>query len=66
METLQKITLTLCVIGSINWGLIGFFDFNLVDSLFGEASMLSKIIYMLVGISGIFNIYTLFCHIENK
>lgn len=66
METLQKIALVLCVIGALNWGLIGFFDFNLVDSIFGEASMLSKIIYILVGISGIINIYTLFCHIENK
>lgn len=66
METLQKIALTLTVIGALNWGLIGFLDFNLVEALFGEASMLSKIVYMLVGIAGIINIYTIFCHIENK
>ncbi len=66
METLQKIALVFTVIGAINWGLIGFFDFNLVANLFGDASMLSRIIYMIVGIAGIINIYTLFSHIESK
>lgn len=66
METLQKIALIFTVIGAINWGLIGFFDFNLVTSLFGDTSMLTRIIYMIVGIAGIINIYTLFSHIESK
>lgn len=66
METLQKVALVFTVIGAINWGLIGFFDFNLVTSLFGDASMLTRIIYMIVGIAGIINIYTLFSHIETK
>ena len=66
METLQKIALVFTVIGAINWGLIGFFDFNLVTNLFGDTSMLSRIIYMIVGIAGIINIYTLFSHIESK
>lgn len=66
METLQKIALVFTVIGAINWGLIGFFDFNLVANLFGDTSMLSRIIYMIVGIAGIINIYTLFSHIESK
>lgn len=66
METLQKIALIFTVIGAINWGLIGFFDFNLVSALFGDASMLTRIIYMIVGIAGIINIYTLFSHIESK
>ena len=66
METLQKIALVFTVIGAINWGLIGFFDFNLVANLFGDASMLPRIIYMIVGIAGIINIYTLFSHIESK
>lgn len=66
METLQKIALIFTVIGAINWGLIGFFDFNLVANLFGDTSMLSRIIYMIVGIAGIINIYTLFSHIESK
>ncbi len=66
METLQKIALIFTVIGAINWGLIGFFDFNLVTTLFGDGSMLTRIVYMIVGIAGIINIYTLFSHIESK
>ncbi len=64
METLQKVTLVVTIIGAINWGLIGIFDFNLVDTLFGIGSMLSRIVYILVGICGIINIGILFNHIE--
>lgn len=54
MKTLYTITLILIVIGGINWGLIGFFQFNLVDFLFGSFSILSRIIYALVGISSVY------------
>ena len=64
METLQKICLVFTIIGAIVWGLIGLFDFNLVDYIFGEASMLSRIIYTIVGITGLINIGLLFNHIE--
>jgi len=64
METLQKICLIVTIIGAINWGLIGLFDFNLVASLFGEGSAFSRIIYTLVGITGLINIGILFEHIE--
>lgn len=64
METLQKIALVITIIGAINWGLIGIFDFNLVDTIFGIGSMLSRIVYVLVGICGIINIGILFNHIE--
>lgn len=60
MQTLQKICLLLTIIGAINWGLIGIFDFNLVDTIFGVGSILSRIIYSLVGIAGLVNIYLLF------
>lgn len=66
METLQKIALVFTVIGALNWGLIGFFDFNLVTMIFGDGTLLTRIIYMIVGIAGIINIYTLFSHIESK
>ena len=46
--------LTLVIIGAVNWGLIGFFRFDLVAFLFGEMSWLSRIIYGLVGISGLY------------
>ena len=64
MEILQKICLVFTIIGAIVWGLIGFFDFNLVAFIFGE-SMLAKIIYIIVGICGLINIGLLFNHIEN-
>ncbi len=60
MQTLQKICLLLTIIGAINWGLIGIFDFNLVATIFGDGSTLSRIIYSLVGIAGLINIYLLF------
>ena len=66
METMQKTCLVITIIGAINWGLIGLFDFNLVDTIFGVDSILSKIIYILVGICGIINIGILLSHIETK
>ena len=60
MKIIDKIALALIVIGAINWGLIGFFNFNLVSAIFGEMSILSRIIYALVGISGLWGIKLLF------
>ncbi len=48
--------LTLVIIGCLNWGLIGFFDFDLVSTLFGQMSLLTRIVYAVVGISGIYAI----------
>ena len=57
METLQKVALVLVIIGALNWGLIGLFDFNLVALIFGGAdSLFTKIIYIIVGICGVINI----------
>lgn len=50
--------LTLVIIGAVNWGLIGFFQFDLVSFIFGNMSWLSRIIYALVGISGLYMIST--------
>ena len=66
MEILQKVCLFLTIIGAINWGLIGLFDFNLVSFLFGDMSMISRIVYSLVGIAGLINIGLLFTHLETK
>ena len=60
MKILDKIALVLIIIGAINWGLIGFFKFDLVATIFGEMSTLSRIIYALVGISGLWGIKLLF------
>ncbi|HKM03566.1 MAG TPA: DUF378 domain-containing protein [Lachnospiraceae bacterium] len=53
MKTLNIITLLLVIIGAINWGLIGLFKYDLVSSLFGEMSILTRIIFVLVGIAGL-------------
>lgn len=66
METLQKIALVFTIIGAIVWGLIGLFDFNLVDFIFGNGSILSRIIYTIVGICGLINIGLLVQHIDIK
>ncbi len=52
--------LILIIIGALNWGLIGFFRFDLVATLFGDMSVLSRIVYALVGIAGIWGITLLF------
>lgn len=65
MEILQKTCLVLTIIGAINWGLIGLLDFNLVSFLFGEMTMLSRVVYSLVGIAGLINIGLLFTHLED-
>ena len=59
------ICLLLTIIGAIVWGLIGIFDFNLVAAIFGEGSTLSRVIYTLVGIAGLINIYLLFDDIRD-
>ena len=56
MKILYYIALTLVIIGALNWLLIGLFSFDLVATLFGEMSMLSRIVYSLVGISGLISI----------
>lgn len=64
MEILQKTALAITIIGAINWGLIGLFDFNLVTALFGDETMMTRIIYILVGITGLINIGILFKHLD--
>ncbi len=57
MKVLQKIALSLTIIGALNWGLVGLFQMDLVANLFGGSdSIISRVIYTLVGIAGIINI----------
>lgn len=64
MKTISIISLILTIIGALNWGLIALLDFNLVSSLFGDDTLVTMIIYGLVGISGLINIRTLVDLIE--
>lgn len=61
MKTINLITLALVIIGGINWGLIGLFQFDLVASLFGgQDAALSRVIYTLVGLSALWQLVPLF------
>lgn len=61
MSGLQRTALVFTVIGAINWGLIGFFQFDLIASIFGGmGAALSRIIYGIVGIAGLINLGLLF------
>lgn len=56
MKILYNTTLTLVIVGALNWLLIGLFKFDLVATLFGNMSVLSRIVYSLVGVSGIISL----------
>jgi hypothetical protein len=58
MNALDWVTMVLMIIGGLNWGLVGLFNFDLVATLFGQMSALSRIIYVLVGLSALYSIYT--------
>lgn len=52
------LALVLVIVGGLNWGLVGAFEFNLVDTLFGDMSALSRIVYVLVGLSAVYLVFT--------
>lgn len=57
LNTLDWITLVLVIVGAVNWGLVGVADFNLVRQIFGEMSSVSRVIYTLVGLSGLYLVF---------
>lgn len=60
MKFFKKIALALLIVGGLNWGLVGLFKFDLVATIFGEMSSLSRVIYTVVGISAIYLTTSLF------
>ena len=56
MKALNIVALTLVIVGALNWLLVGLFEFNLVDWIFGSLSVISRIVYTLVGLAGIWSI----------
>ena len=56
MKVLDSIVLILVIIGAVNWGLIGFFKFDLVAFLFGQMTWLSRVVYAIVGLCGLYTI----------
>jgi uncharacterized membrane protein YuzA (DUF378 family) len=59
MNALDKAAYLLLVVGGVNWGLVGVFQYNLVDELFGVDSTLARIIYTLVGLAALYGVYTI-------
>ncbi|MBP6103497.1 MAG: DUF378 domain-containing protein [Gammaproteobacteria bacterium] len=64
MKSVSKlgcISLVISIVGALNWGLVGLLNFDLVAFLFGHNEHFTKVIYTLVGVSGIYAAYSLFC-----
>ena len=59
MRALNVITLVLLIVGGLNWGLVGIANFDLVAAIFGEMSLLSRVVYSLVGLSALYQIIPL-------
>ena len=59
MNFLRYTTFILALIGALNWGLVGLFRFDLVSALFGDMTIMSRIIYSLIGLSAIISAFTI-------
>ena len=66
MNVLEKIALVFTIIGGINWGLVGLLDFNLVAAIFGKTSVITRIVYSLVGLTSMINIGILLMDLDEK
>ena len=58
MHIARMIAYALVITGAVVWGIVGFFNYNIVSALFGDATLMSRIVYSLVGISGVFLLAT--------
>ncbi len=58
MKWLHMVSFLLMVVGAVNWGLVALFDMNLVDMVFGAGSQLGMMVYVLVGVSGVYQLVT--------
>lgn len=56
MKAVNAVALLLIIVGGLNWGLVGAFEFNLVDAIFGEGSVLARIVYVLVGLAALYKL----------
>lgn len=65
MSVIQKILLAITIVGGINWALIGIFDFNLVSFIFMDNTVVSRIVYSIVGLCAVLNIALLFIRNEH-
>jgi len=66
MNIVNALTLLLVIVGGLNWGLVGAFDFDLVAAIFGTGSALARIVYVLVGLSALWQIGPLLAAFRNE
>ena len=66
MRAINLLTLALVIVGGLNWGLVGAFDFDLVAAIFGPMSALSRLVYTLVGLSALYQIIPLLKGLSGK
>ncbi|MFA7639379.1 MAG: DUF378 domain-containing protein [Parvibaculum sp.] len=66
MKALNILTITLVIIGGLNWGLVGLFDFDLVAAIFGAGSLLSRLVYILVALSAVWQIVPLWTAMNSE
>ena len=66
MRILKIISFILVIIGALNWGLVGLFNFNLVSAIFGDMTFLTRTIYILVGIAAIISLITSFKSVADE
>lgn len=59
LSAVDILVLVLIIVGGLNWGLVGFFNFDLVASIFGSMSIISRVVYGLVGIAAVYQAVTL-------
>lgn len=60
MKIVSTLAVVLVVVGGLNWGLVGAFDYNLVDSIFGEGSVVARTVYVLVGLAALYALFDYF------
>lgn len=60
MKSLTPIAQVLVLVGALNWGLVGLLGVNLVSELFGSVAMLEKLVYIFVGLSGLWLVYVMY------
>lgn len=65
MKVISAIGLALVIIGGINWGLVGFFDYNLVDGIFGAGSVVARVVYSVVGLAAVWTLVAWIVKVSN-
>ncbi len=59
MTSLDWVAFVLVAVGALNWGLVGIFDWDLVEAIFGDMSTITRVVYSLVGIAAVYRIFTI-------